>query len=212
MSLKKRKKSRRSTGRISKTLIKQTLFCVLIVVVLVTAKKTDITMVNNTFYAIKTQFTKEASFTNAKEAGRQIANKIKDSTEDVVISLAKGKKGIDFTLPSDVVGSYSASSAIDGLGKTIEFVSDKELQVYGAAGGTISEIGDDAEGNKYIKIFHGNDLYSLYGGCTSVYVKTLEKVKKGQIIGSVAQGEGNKLRFEIWEGTKLADPSVYITF
>ena len=94
----------------------------------------------------------------------------------------------------------------------MEFHSDKEIQVYAAAGGTVSDIGIDAEGNKYIKIYHGNDMTSLYGGCATTYVQPLEKVKRGQIVGSVIAGEGQKLRFEIWNDGKLMDPSDYITF
>jgi murein DD-endopeptidase MepM/ murein hydrolase activator NlpD len=212
MSLRKRKRIKNPAGRMGRIIFRQIFFCALILLLIVTAKKIDTNTVNNTFYAIKTQFTKEASFSSVGDAGKYVAGRVKAGTKTVVGSLAQGRKGIDFTSPSDAEGSYSASSTPNGSGKTIEFISDKELQVYAAAGGTVSEISDDAGGNKYIKIFHGNDLYSLYGGCTSVYVKALEKVKKGQIIGSVAAGEDNKLKFEIWDGNQLADPSVYIAF
>lgn len=198
--------------RAGRTLIRQLLLCFLILFIILTVKKVDIGIVNNTYHAIKTQFSKDAAIANIGETGRNVVAKLKDGTSTVVTSLILGRKGPEFTSPSDSPGSYSASANPESTGKTVEFHSEKELQVYAAAGGTVSEIDNDSDGNKYIKIYHGNDLYSLYGGCTSVYVQALEKVKKGQLIGSVAAGEEYRLRFEIWDKNRLADPADYITF
>jgi hypothetical protein len=202
----------RTNRNMGRTLIRQVLICILILLIIIVAKKMDTAIVNNTMQAIKTQFTKDISITNVADSGKAFIGKFKDGTTAVVASLTQGGKGLEFSTPSDVPGTYSASANQGSTGKTMEFSSDQEIQVYAAAGGTVSDIGLDAEGNKYIKIHHGNDMISLYGGCTSTYVQPLEKVKRGQMIGSVAAGEGRKLRFEIWNNGKLDDPSNYIAF
>ncbi|HQC82891.1 MAG TPA: M23 family metallopeptidase [Bacillota bacterium] len=198
--------------RMGKTMVRQVLICILILLIVIVAKKMDNAIVNNTYQAIRAQFTKEITFASIADSGRAFIGKFKDGTTTVVASLMQGGKGLEFSTPSDVPGTYSASASQSGTGKTLEFTSEEEIQVYAAAGGTVSDIGLDAEGNKYIKIHHGNDLISLYGGCTNTYVQPLEKVKRGQMIGSVAAGEGYKLRFEIWNKGKLDDPSKYIDF
>ncbi|MGI6733096.1 MAG: peptidoglycan DD-metalloendopeptidase family protein [Anaerovoracaceae bacterium] len=202
----------RANRNMGKTMIRQVLICILILLIIIVAKKMDNALVNNTFQAVKAQFTKDITIASIADSGRSFIGKFKDGTTTVVASLVQGSKGLDFSTPSDVPGTYSASANQSGKGKTMEFSSDQEIQVYAAAGGTVSDIGLDAEGNKYIKIHHGNDIISLYGGCTSTYVQPLEKVKRGQIIGSVAVGEGRKLKFEIWNSGKLDDPSKYIDF
>jgi len=150
--------------------------------------------------------------TGITDMGITVLSNFKEGTTAAVASLVNGNKRLEFSTPSDVPGSLNVSASSASAGKTVEFQSEKEIQVYASAGGTVSEIGDDAEGNKYIRIYHGNKLTSLYGGCTSTYVTALEKVKKGQMIGSVAAGEGHKLSFEIWDDAKLLDPSEYIAF
>ncbi len=202
----------RSGKDLGKTMIRQVLLCILLLLIIILAKKMDTAIVNNTLEAVKVQFTKDVTITGITDTGKTILGKFKDGTTAVVASLTQGSKGLQFSTPSDAPATYSVSATQGSSGKTMEFQSDVEIQVYASAGGTVSEIGIDAEGNKYIKIYHGNDMTSLYGGCATTYVQALEKVKRGQMIGSVAATEGHKLRFEIWNDGKLVDPSDYIAF
>ncbi len=202
----------RMNRNMGRNMIRQVLLCILILLIIVAAKKMDSAIVGNTYEAVREQFAKDFTITSIGDAGRSFMGKFRDGTTSVVASLTQGNKGLQFSTPSDAPGTYSVSATQGSSGKTMEFQSNEEIQVYAAAGGTISDIGTDAEGNKYIKIYHGNDLTSIYGGCAVTYVQPLEKVKRGQIIGSVAAEEGQKLRFEIWDDGKLTDPSDYIKF
>ena len=208
----RRRRTYNKRYNIGRLMLRQLLLCALILLVIIAAKKTDATIIGNTYQAVKTQFTKDFSMTGITDTGKTVLSKFKEGTTAAVASLVNGNKRLDFSAPSDIPGSLNVSASSASAGKTVEFQSEKEIQVYASAGGTVSEIGDDAEGNKYIRIYHGNKLTSLYGGCTSTYVTALEKVKKGQMIGSVAAGEGHKLSFEIWDDAKLLDPSEYIAF
>ncbi len=200
---------RRNMG---KTIIRQVLLCILILLIIVFAKKMDTAVVQSALQGMKAQFAKDITLSGIIDSGKSTFGKLGDGTSFVVASLTKGIKGLEFSPPADVPGSYSASAGETAAGKTLEFQSGQEIQVYASEGGTVSQIGTDAWGNKYIKIYHGNEMTSLYGGCTQVYVETLEKVKRGQIIGTVAAGDDQTLRFEIWNDGKLADPSDYISF
>lgn len=205
-----RKRKRRRNIKTGRTLTRQVLLCILLLLIIIAAKKMDTAIVQTTYNLVKSQFAKNITLEDAGRGTASVFSKLKSGTITVVASLAGGDKALKFTLPSDEPGTYSVSSSGSMNGKTLEFYSDKEIQVYAAAGGTISEIGEDAGGNKYIKIYHGNEITSLYGGCTNTYVKPLEKVKRGQIIGSVGSGGDNILKFEIWDRGKLKDPTDYI--
>lgn len=206
-----RKRKRRGNIKTGQTLKRQILLCILLLLVIIAAKRMDTAIVQTTYNLVKGQFEKHITMEDAGNSVASAFGKLKNGTITVVASLAGGGKALEFSIPSDEPGTYNVSSSGNINGKTLEFYSDKEMQVYAAAGGTVSEIGQDAGGNEYIKIYHGNDVTSLYGGCTDTYVKPLEKVKRGQIIGSVGSGEENILKFEIWDKGKLKDPTDYMT-
>ena len=92
----------------------------------------DNAIVNNTYQAIRAQFTKEITFASIADSGRAFIGKFKDGTTTVVASLMQGS-GLEFSTPSDVPGTYSASASQSGTGKTLEFTSEEEIQVYAAA-------------------------------------------------------------------------------
>ncbi|HZK01619.1 MAG TPA: M23 family metallopeptidase [Anaerovoracaceae bacterium] len=209
----KRKVFPRRRRNLRKNLIRQVFICILILLIVILVKKMDTAVVQSTYDLVKGQFARHITLTDIGGGLKSTVGKFKDGTVTVIASLTGGDKGINFATPADIPGTFSAStSGVKNPGKTVEFFSEKEIQVYAAAGGIISEIGKDIEGNNYIKIYHGNEISSIYGGCTSTYVQALEKVKKGQLIASVSAGDGHVLRFEIWNNGKLTDPSEYINF
>lgn len=64
------------------------------------------------------------------------------------------------------------------------------VSVYAVEAGTVSAVGENEKIGKFLKITHGDNAESIYGNCTTIYVKELERVKKGQIIASFKK-EGN---------------------
>lgn len=212
MSRRRRRRIIPAKPGMRKNIGRQIVLCILILLIVVVAKKMDISIVQSTYNVIKAQFTQNVTLSDIGDGAKSVFGKLKDGTITAVASLSDGKNGIKFSSPADTKGTFSVSSGGTDSGKTVEFNSDEEIQVYAASGGTISEIGNDASGNKYIKIYHGNEIFSIYGGCTTTYVQSLEKVKRGQILASVAAGEGQMLRFEIWDKGKLIDPTKYVTF
>jgi len=98
--------------------------------------------------------------------------------------------------------------AADSSSKAYSFSSaDREMQVYAACGGTVQEILDGR-----IVISHGNGLETVYDGCTNVYVQTLQKVRKGEMIASIVKGEGEQpqLSFQILKEQQAVDIGDYL--
>lgn len=97
--------------------------------------------------------------------------------------------------------------AADSSSKAYSFSSEEEMQVYASSGGTVQEILDGR-----IVISHGNGLETVYDGCTDVYVQTLQKVRKGEMIASIAKGteEPAQLRFQILKEQQAVDIGDYL--
>lgn len=203
---------RRPRKNLGQILVKQIILCIIIVLLVILAKKMDIAMVNKAMETFHTQLAKDYTATEIVHTAKSALIQVKDSTRTIVATFREGEKMMEFSPPADVAGTLTASASSSNGGKSMQFQSDKEIQVYASAGGTISEISAVTNQGRYIKISHGNNILSLYGGCSDVYVQPLEKVKKGQIIGTVKAGENQPLTFEIWTDGNLADPTEYIAF
>ncbi|MGI6727759.1 MAG: peptidoglycan DD-metalloendopeptidase family protein [Anaerovoracaceae bacterium] len=195
-----------------RTLIKQTILCIVIVMIVILAKKMDMALVNRAVETFQIHLNKDYSVTEISTDVRSVFNQALDGTKSMVAFFRDGEKRMEFSAPADGEGTLSAAAYGSDAGKTIQFQSDKEIQVYAAAGGTVAKICKDVNEDNSIKITHGNNIITSYEGCSKIYVKPLEKVKKGQIIGTVENGDNCCLSFEIWVDGKLADPTDYITF
>ncbi|ADL07514.1 M23 family metallopeptidase [Thermosediminibacter oceani] len=85
--------------------------------------------------------------------------------------------------------------------------------VKAAGDGTVMLAAEDAEMGRLIKIRHEGDLVTLYAHLKDVYVKAGDKVRKGQIIGTVGKtglAENPHLHFEVWEKGAATDPERWI--
>ena len=98
--------------------------------------------------------------------------------------------------------------AADSSSQIYTFSSEEpEMQVFASCGGTVQEILDGR-----IVISHGNGLETVYDGCTQVYVQTLQKVRRGELIASIRETEEEKpqLSFQILKEQKAVDIGDYL--
>lgn len=70
----------RINRRMGKTMIRQVLICIIILLIVIVAKKMDNAIVNNTYQAIKAQFTKEITFASIADSGMAFIGKFKEGT------------------------------------------------------------------------------------------------------------------------------------
>ena len=98
---------------------------------------------------------------------------------DVLSERLRVESQVAMTWPCNESDSLALAS--DTSAKRYSFHSDgEELQVFSSAGGTVVEVEHDR-----IVISHGNGLETVYEGCTDIYVQPLQKVWKGELIGSI---------------------------
>lgn len=151
---------------------------IVIILFIIFAKIIDRSTMNRALETFSQQLSKNYQAKDFVEIGESTLSKLKTGTTQVVAILANEGKLTDYTAPTDLPGTLMTSNNLENEGKSIQFLASEELQVYAVGGGMISEIHSSAGTSTYIKISHGNDIYSLYGGCTDVYVQSLEKVRK----------------------------------
>lgn len=79
-----------------------------------------------------------------------------------------------------------------------EFSGD-QAAVYAVGGGQVTEVGEDEEIGKYIRIIHGDYGESLYGNLKSVKVTAPSRVRKGQIIGIYEKNSSREFYYSFKE-------------
>lgn len=114
-------------------------------------------------------------------------NSLYNDNSDVIFTNGSvGKK--EFALP--ILGSV-----IENNGYQLDFVVAKSIMVMSPGGGIISECGQSINGVKYIKINHGNDIYSVIENVDIVGVEKGDVVKGGMDIATGKVGQTVSLRF-----------------
>jgi murein DD-endopeptidase MepM/ murein hydrolase activator NlpD len=203
------------------TLTKQLIVCIIIVILVIVIKKMDIAIVNQGIDNVQAVLNKDFTVAEIFQSGKDLAVKIKNVPESVAAAFQRSGSKLAFSPPADEAAvistfgektSYNAGEVQNGFERGMTFQSDQELQVFSVGGGIVSEIGQSSQYGNFIKIVHGDDIVSIYGGCSQIYVKSLEKVKKGQLIASVDPENNGHLSFELWVKDEIVNPADYIDF
>jgi len=202
------------------TVIKQIMVCIVIVLLIIVIKKMDIAIVNESIETFKAMVTEDFTASDIKETAKETFSKIKDIPDSIIASFRSSEAKLAFSPPTDeaaVISTFGEKTSYygeekNGFERGMKFTSEKELQVYAVGGGTIADINQSSQYGQYIIITHGDNINSIYGGCTKVYVEPLEKVKKGQLIASISPENDGFLCFELWVDGEIAAPTEYIEF
>jgi len=198
------------------TLLKQLLICIIIVLLVIVIKKMDVAIVNQALDNAKAALDRDYKVAEILQSGQDLVAKVKQVPESVAAAFLRSGSRLAFSPPADeeaIIATFGEQTGESGgFEKGLQFQSEKELQVYSVGGGIVSEIGENEQYGKYVKVVHGDDIVSVYGGCTTVYVKSLEKVKKGQLIASISPESNGHLNFELWVKDEIANPADYIEF
>ena len=202
------------------TLLKQVLVCIIIVLLVIVIKKMDIAIVNQGMDRVQAWLDRDYTVAEIFQSGREMIARVKQVPESVAAAFQRSGTKLAFSPPADedaIIATFgestgSAETAQGGYERGMTFQSGSELQVFSVGGGIVSEIGENSQYGKYIKIVHADDMVSVYGGCTQIYVESLEKVRKGQLIASISPENNGRLHFELWAEDELVNPADYIEF
>ena len=219
-----RKRYHRKKKNYGAILLKQVIVCIFIVLLVIVIKKMDIAIVNEGVETVKAKLEENYTVADiteiAKDTAADTVQKMKSVPDSIREAFQSSDRKLAFSPPADEAAiistfgeklSYSGKEE-SGFERGMKFSSEKEIQVYSIGGGIVSEIGESSQYGNYIKISHGGKIESIYGGCTKIYVESLEKVKKGQLIASVSPENSGFLSFELWVDGEISNPASYIQF
>lgn len=116
----------------------------------------------------------------------------KNYTAEDVAAFAKRSVKAAVKAPASVTNAILSANGQREYGEPVdEKIREGEtVSVYAVEAGTVSAVGENDKIGKFLKITHGDEAESVYGNCTKIHVKELERVKKGQVIASFKK-EGN---------------------
>lgn len=104
----------------------------------------------------------------------------------------------------------------DGRGhKGIDISADVGKPIFASRAGTVTEAGYDKAYGYYVMVDHGDGFKTRYAHCSSLCVKSGDKVSQGQQIakiGNTGRSTGPHLHFEIYKSGVRVNPSRYINF
>ncbi|MGC8722191.1 MAG: M23 family metallopeptidase [Caldisericaceae bacterium] len=96
----------------------------------------------------------------------------------------------------------------------IDIVAYYGAPIRAAADGTVEDAGWNSGGyGIWVKMYHRDEIETIYGHLSQVIVKAGDKVKKGQVIGyegATGEATGPHLHFEIRESGTPVNPLTYL--
>ena len=105
-----------------------------------------------------------------------------------------------------VVRPYDTANP-NGVG----FAVSAGAPVKAAGDGEVALISSELGGQgSIILIRHRDDLITTYSTLSNVTVKKGERVKAGQVIGTVSDRPNPELQFDVFRGTASVDPTTYL--
>lgn len=173
-------------------------------------------------------FTADVTCLNGEEESREILN-TEVHEEPVTEVIAVGTKPRPKTMASGrliwplrgtitssygyryIFGSYSYHSGLDisgSYGASIKAADGGKVTFAGTGTGSYWSYGN------YVVIDHENGLQTIYAHCSSLYVKTGERVYQGQVIaavGSTGRATGNHLHFQVKLWGDTVSPYNYLS-
>ncbi len=199
----------------------QILVCIIIVITVIGIKKADVTMTNKFLSIVDTAINKEYSIKEIPSKTFAILKKIPELPLQVAKRIQNRDEQMAFSPPIDqgeVIStfgsSYDSVTETGSFQRGIDYYSPKTMDIYSIGDGVVTEVANSNVYGNYIKIHHGEQVFSIYGSCSSIYVNNDQNIKKGDILASVEPfgDDPTYFHFELWVNGEIVDPEEFIDF
>lgn len=97
-----------------------------------------------------------------------------------------------------------------GKSEGIGIAADAGTKVTAADDGSVAAITRDTDGVSILVLKHDGNLLTVYAGIENLQVKKGDKVKRGQTVAAVRNGDPSFLHFEVREGFDSVDPMPFL--
>lgn len=96
-----------------------------------------------------------------------------------------------------------------GKNEGIDIAAAPGAPVRAAEAGTVAAITADADQVPIIVVKHNNDLLTVYANVADITVKKGDRVRRGQKVASLRDGDNAYVHFEVRQGFESVDPEPY---
>ncbi|WIF94427.1 M23 family metallopeptidase [Caminicella sporogenes] len=206
------------TKNFLKRLLGQILICIVIVSTIIILKTIDSPITKETSSLIKKVLYTQYDYKNGVDKVLKYTSKIKDFTIKNIPVFEENSSSFEFVKPLDgaIISSYGEN--YDLLTDRIHFQRGIDIQgintniVKSIDDGIVELIGESESLGKFIKINHGENIFSIYSNLKDIFVKEKQKVLKGERLGNIGDINSSFLHFELWINDETVDPQDYIDY
>ena len=147
---------------------------------------------------------KETSSVNEDKTDNESKDDSKNKNQDSTLKFIRPVDG-------KILRKYNPTS-VSNKNEGLDFAAEEGAPIKSAAAGVVALISEPVGGlGKIILIKHKDTIISIYGRVKDIRVAKGDRVKPGQVIGSVEKSskddkKQNYLHFELRKGTESLDP------
>lgn len=212
------KKSRGGKSYIHRLLL-QVLVCIFIVVIIILLKGLNLPFANKVIEETDTALDKEVSLSDVGNVVMELPEKIIDKATGAIPVFGGGRskssekklklimplKGVIVSSYGEKLNPYTDSKLFQ---RGIEIKTDGLRIVKTVEDGVVIQTGENEIYGRYIKIQHGDNLFSIYGNLYKVYAKKDQTIIRGERIAELSE-DSPVLHFELWVDDDAVNPLEY---
>lgn len=116
-----------------------------------------------------------------------------------------GTSALSLPLSGKIIRGYDK-----GRNEGIDIAAAPGTAVQAAEAGTVAAITADADQVPIVVVKHTNDLLTVYANVEEITVKKGDRVRRGQKIAQLREGDDAYVHFEVREGFESVDPEPYL--
>lgn len=214
---KSRIKNNKSSSLYKKVLT-QLLVSILVILLIIIFKSINSPLTNNTTSFIKNVMYVQFNYKESVEQVKEYAIKLKDYTVKTVPVFSRLTKEVKMSRPIEgvVISSYGENynsiTEKNTFQRGIDVKATNMKIVKSADDGVVEMIGESKSLGKFVKISHGEDIFSIYSNLDRIFVKEKERIIRGQRIGELGNLQNSYLHFELWINNDAVNPQLYIDY
>lgn len=208
----------KKSSSVFKKFLTQILVSIIIVLVIILLKSMNTPIANNTSSLIKKVMYAEFDYKDSIEKTKEYASKLRDYTDKSIPIFNRLENDLNLSRPIEgiIISSYGEKydpvTERQSFQRGIDIKASNFKIVKSVKDGEVQKVGESESLGKFVKIYHGENAFSLYSNLEKVYVKENEKIIRGQRIGEIGELKNSYLHFELWINDDAVDPELYIDY
>jgi len=208
----------KKSSNVFRKLLVQILVSIIIVLLIILLKTINTPITNNASSLIRKAMYAEFDYKDSIDRTKEYTSKLKDYAGETIPIFSRLEKDLHLSRPIEGIIISSYGEKYDHVAEKQSFQRGIDIKatslriVKSVKDGEVQKVGESETLGKFVKIYHGENAFSLYSNLENVYVKENERIIRGQRIGEIGELENSYLHFELWIDNDAVDPELYIDY